>query len=481
MKSVSARASFIGLFLFLLSASSAYPQNSLAIIRFTEAEEAYNSGEYSKSLGYLDETDKLLGSSNSKTLYLRILNTHKLIEEAISYFYHYNDTKRISQVGIEDYYNLFKNCQEYLSKYTSVPEKFKAVEEVYRGYKNQHSLTYYYDEYRKGDGNAAFVLGKFLREYSCFEKSAAYFKAGVMRGNSDAMIALGGYMRRGQAGEQDELKARELYLNAYQKGNLKACKFIGDTYYLKEAHEFDSSEPHGLKNVDLKEAYKWYSTGAEKGDPEAMVSLGDFLLFAPLYDTSFPRDTMKAVQLYQQALEKENISAMARLADLYQEGKVVPRKDYKKAHELALKAAKNDSFLGAITMFELLHYGKGVPKDIDGSWKWSHKGAGMLQRSGLYYGDYSYELIRAGDYYKNLYTANLPKAHQLGTHFLTHPGNHLYPGDYILKNCADRGHIPSMQVLYDYYSSRAENSADKKYYKDLAKEMQAKMKKAAKG
>lgn len=90
---------------------------SVAKLKYEQAEEAYNKGEYAATITYLDEVEKLLKSSNSKILYLRIMSQDKLFSANP-----YDDYALLK--------SLRSNCDSYLKtneNNVSMEDKFKEV------------------------------------------------------------------------------------------------------------------------------------------------------------------------------------------------------------------------------------------------------------------------------------------------------------------------------------------------------------------
>jgi len=75
-----------------------------------------------------------------------------------------------------------------------------------------------------------------------------------------------------------------------------------------------------------------------------------------------PQDDQKAAQLYRQAAEAGNLTAMSNLAVLYQNGRGVPQ-DHAGALRLYRKCAEAGSAVGQFNLGTMYHHGLGVPKD----------------------------------------------------------------------------------------------------------------------
>ena len=103
----------LALIFSLLIINLANAQNAIAKIKYEEAEEAYAKEDHQTAITKLDEAEKILKSSNSKILYLKILSQYKLAETDFAIFQ-----------------SLKKNCDTYLKKYENaenIEEKFREV------------------------------------------------------------------------------------------------------------------------------------------------------------------------------------------------------------------------------------------------------------------------------------------------------------------------------------------------------------------
>lgn len=105
-------------------------QNTIAKLKYEEAEEAFSRDDYKKTLEKLDESEKAMKMSNQKTMYLRIVAQAKLAEtdfailqsarkNANSYLGKYQNTP-----GIEDKYRDIYKISESLKTYPNTLEQF---------------------------------------------------------------------------------------------------------------------------------------------------------------------------------------------------------------------------------------------------------------------------------------------------------------------------------------------------------------------
>ena len=98
---------------------AAYSQNTLAKIKFEDAEKAYNEAKYSECIKLLDETEKILGQSAPNILYLRILASQKILEA--------NPNENFVIIS-----TLRGYCSDYLTNYDiqGLEDKYREVYEI---------------------------------------------------------------------------------------------------------------------------------------------------------------------------------------------------------------------------------------------------------------------------------------------------------------------------------------------------------------
>ncbi len=112
---------FIFSVLFFLATSSK-AQNTIAKIKYEEAEEAFDKENYALALDKIEETEQLLKNVNPKTLYLKIMAKYKLLKD---------DYAIIK--------SLKADCIFYIDKYETleaVQDKFREIYQISREIKN---------------------------------------------------------------------------------------------------------------------------------------------------------------------------------------------------------------------------------------------------------------------------------------------------------------------------------------------------------
>lgn len=118
----------------LLYVQSASGQVAIARLKFEDAEEAFNKGDYTTTLSKLEDAEKLFGKINVPILHLRIVSQDKLLQKKLDF----------TMLA-----NLRKNCDQFLIDY----ETMEGIEEKYRQvYKIQEAYAKYpktMEEYQK--------------------------------------------------------------------------------------------------------------------------------------------------------------------------------------------------------------------------------------------------------------------------------------------------------------------------------------------
>lgn len=121
MKGVS---KFAIVFLILLVSNIARGQGTMARLHYEKAEEQFAGEDYEASIKSLDEAEKLLGQSNSKVLYLRVLAQAKLIEKKKASGLVPSDLDIISSAQA--------NAKLFLEKYSEQEGTYEKIKEIFK-------------------------------------------------------------------------------------------------------------------------------------------------------------------------------------------------------------------------------------------------------------------------------------------------------------------------------------------------------------
>ncbi len=126
------------------------------------------------------------------------------------------------------------------------------------------------------------------------------------------------------------------------------------------------SQPDPIENEQLdRTAFDWYGKAAERGNLEAIVSLGIFYLEGRGIDT----DSNIALKLFNDASDKGSTEAMRQLATIYLQGEIV-KKDYDLAAAFYRKAADKGDASSQFNLAVMLEKGQGIDRDKDAEIAW---------------------------------------------------------------------------------------------------------------
>ncbi len=105
--------------IFILVCNVSFAQNTIAKLKFEDAEEAYTNNNFELTLSKIKEVEKLLNSSNPKLLYLEVMAQSKIIEK--------NPLKD---------YNIIKaarkSSEKYLRAYDNLPDNEDKYRDIYK-------------------------------------------------------------------------------------------------------------------------------------------------------------------------------------------------------------------------------------------------------------------------------------------------------------------------------------------------------------
>lgn len=154
-------------------------QIAVARLKFEDAEEAFNKGDYATTLSKLEDAEKLFGKINVPILHLRIIAQDKLLQ------------KKLDFTMLSD---LRKNCEKFLKDY----ETMDGIEEKYRQvYKIQEASAKYpstQEEYQKQvlEKKAEEEKSKELAEMNAIGKIYLFRSTGFGGSGNDFEVFLNG-------------------------------------------------------------------------------------------------------------------------------------------------------------------------------------------------------------------------------------------------------------------------------------------------
>jgi len=104
--------------LFITSVQISFAQDAIAKIKYEEAESAYISNDFKTVVSKLDEAESLLGSTNPKILYLKIMSLTEIIKkDPLNDFKIIENARMLSAKYLKDYESLSDNMDKYKDIY----------------------------------------------------------------------------------------------------------------------------------------------------------------------------------------------------------------------------------------------------------------------------------------------------------------------------------------------------------------------------
>jgi TPR repeat protein len=339
-------------FLLLLSlfATTSFGQNTIAQLKYEDAEVAFTKEDYATTLTKLVEAEKILGSSNRKILYLKIMAQSKLIEHQ-------------PKTDLEQMVKAKQDIDFYLKNYDKgeLDDKYRDVYRVSEKFGHFAITVKDIASAEKGDlpamqklGDANYFTGNYDKALGWYEKLAAK--------NNKHGLFMAGYLYDYGFVMQDYEKAFQLYSQA-EKLDMPLAEYglawmhyhgqatVKDTikaaaYFAKAIPRLEAMAKQGNifakttlageylegRNIAKNEskALEYNTPGLDAGDPKAFYQAGD-------YHLEVTKDYAKAKAFTAIAAEKEYPHAMMRMAYWLDDKKNV--ENLKQAQEWATKAA----------------------------------------------------------------------------------------------------------------------------------------------
>jgi len=143
------------------------------------------------------------------------------------------------------------------------------------------------------------AVDKYLKEEK-IEKAIKMLNQLSEQNDTSAMLRLANYYESGYGVSKDIKMAENLYVNAANRGSLKALTYLVKSY---ERKYFET---------DVDQLYKWYEKLADQGDSDALCKLGQHYLF-----NDEGQDIMKGITYLEKASDKKNGEAQYLLGVYY--------------------------------------------------------------------------------------------------------------------------------------------------------------------
>ncbi len=140
--------------LFFVFGTSLNAQNTLAKFKFEDAEKAYYQNNFEECIGFLNETEKILGEKAPNILHLRILAGNKLLEADPNHSY-----DRILGLRLQ--------CDDYLTNFDipGLEEKYRDVYEVSENLSNYPESREAFDKMNKALDDANNFKKEIIENY----------------------------------------------------------------------------------------------------------------------------------------------------------------------------------------------------------------------------------------------------------------------------------------------------------------------------
>jgi TPR repeat protein len=190
-------------------------------------------------------------------------------------------------------------------------------------------------------------------EYSN-EKAFYWYEIAAKLGNKDAMYYLGKMYSKGNYIKRDDVKAFDWYEKSMEKGNENAKFQVAYAY----------NNGIGVKK-DLKNAVELYKD--LKNDTTALNNLGIIYEYGGKDDFGFEvkKDEVKAVEYYEDSIEKGGSYAFDNLGELYLFGTRSIDKNYEKAYSFFSRGEEKGDKNSLSRLGYMYRNGFHVRKDID--------------------------------------------------------------------------------------------------------------------
>lgn len=343
-----------------------HAQNAIAKIKYEQAEEAFAKNDFFTTLVNLDEAEKLLGETNPKIMYLRIMAQSKLMYKDSAYLPELKKNtafflkKYDNNSSVEEKYKEVYLVSENLKQYEP-DEDYSRARKFYEEKNYEQALVYANKAAAKGYGKAMHAIGM-MYEYGYgvtkdYTEAKNWYQRSADKGIAQGYYNLGRLYYHGLGVGQNYTESLNLFLQAISKNLEQAYIGAADTYYygLKDYAKALEYYKKPAQNGNMWSMYmmgmiyyygingaaqnyplamEWFTKAAEKGSEKAMNFIG--VMFKSGFGVA--KDAEKAAFWYLQAAEKNDYYSLGNLALMYENGDGV-KKDRKKAKELRERQA----------------------------------------------------------------------------------------------------------------------------------------------
>lgn len=351
------------------SCVNVFSQAAIAKIKYEEAEEAFAAGDYAATVTKLDEAEGMLGQTNPRILYLRIMAQNKL-------------RKTQGKVDLDMIRTLKKNCQDYLVKYETVEgieDKYKEIYRVSESIKSFPTADKAFANLSKGLPADLDSIALAYYKVKNFETALEWYKKAAAKNDAYAITRVGSAYCFGEGVKEDNVKAIAYFEKSAAMNEPAAMFHLGQAYRYGWGVSGDTAKWEQW----MKKCYETALPGAEKGNAYDMLIVGRALGGYAKPDWSAVADW------YIKSAAKGNRNAMDNMAAWYMGGYHV-EKNVEKAMELYKALAAGGEADAMYSIGYQYYAGNNLQKDLAKAIEWFIKAAEYGDGSSAFYLGYMY-------------------------------------------------------------------------------------------
>ena len=244
---------------------------------------------------------------------------------------------------------------------------------------DMEGVSWYKKASEKGDiiamNNLAFMYAYGNVVEQDYTEAMKLFKQAADGGNNASMINIGYNYEFGECGQQIDLEEALKWYKKAKEDNYDSAEESVQRV-LKTMYEIAQNYRIGDNGYEKneEEAIKYYKIVAEDGDAENDFERSScYFLGLIMEDNETEEDDIEAVSWYEKAIQKGSLGAANNLALMYEYGEGVT-KDYKKAMELFKQAADGGNSTAMINIGYNYEFGEcGQKMDLKKALKWYKK------------------------------------------------------------------------------------------------------------
>ncbi|WP_164974318.1 tetratricopeptide repeat protein [Filimonas effusa] len=335
----------------VLLVNNSKAQTALAKLKFEDAEQAFNNGDYRTAITSLKEAEKLFGKTNPPIQHLLILSQYKLLEGKDVFM----------DIASPQIFNeLYKNCQLFLQKNSDderLTGKYKEVYKISEQLKSDFPVARIQligELKQRPNPQKLYQLYCIYNDLGCSANAGYYRYEAATNGYIPARV-----LNMRDAKEKDMLPQQyKPLMKLVSEGDAHAAQVAASVYYSDSALAVAFDPSATTVEIQVKKAVAMYEKAAAGGDITAMTSLG-ILYRNGAQGGYLAPDSAKAMNWFTKAIANGSI-----LAAYFKGGWYEKNNDYKQAMNIYKNALEMG---GSATLFDNLarnyQYGWGVEAD----------------------------------------------------------------------------------------------------------------------